>query len=74
MEQRAQQQYLATLLNLAANPDDLYKLVDTDFNGIADTVFADAIAQVEEILLDPNSSRRDFESAKDICDSINNMH
>ena len=74
MERKAQQQYLATMLNLAANPDDLYNFVDTDFDGIADTVFADAIAQVEGILLGSKSHRRDFEVAKDICDSINNMH
>jgi len=64
---------LATLLNLAANPDYLHELVDTDFDSVANTIFADAIAQVEQILLDSNSTRRDFESAKDICDTINNM-
>ncbi|HUV45649.1 MAG TPA: prealbumin-like fold domain-containing protein, partial [Dehalococcoidia bacterium] len=74
MEEKAKQQYLATLLNLAANPDDLNKLVDTNFDGIADMVFKDAIDLVQGILLDPGSTSADFEHAKDICDSINNMH
>ena len=40
--------------------DDMYNLVDTDFNGVAVTVFADAIAQVEGIMLGSKSSRRNF--------------
>jgi len=65
---------LATLLNLAANPGYLSQPVDTDGDGVPDTVFSAAIAQVETILLNPNSTTADFELAKDICESINNMY
>ena len=48
-------------------------MVDTNYDGIVDSVFNDAIRTAEDILRDPEASNAELESAKDICDSINNM-
>lgn len=74
MRQRAMQQYLATLLNFAANPGYLDELVDTGGDGGADTVFSAAINQIEAIFLDKDATLEKLESAKDMCESINKMH
>ena len=45
-------------------------MVDTDYDGVVDMKLKDAIALAEIIILNPAT---DYEQAKDICDSINNM-
>ena len=73
MYTRALKQCLASWLNWANGAVTMSGTVDTDYNGVPDMTFGDAMATVEDILRDPNSSWSDLEYAKDICDSINNM-
>jgi len=70
---RALKQCLACWLNWANGATTMSQIVDTNYNGVPDMTFGDAMAIVEDILRDPNSSWSDLEYAKDICDSINNM-
>ena len=73
MRERATQQLLASWLNFANGAVTLDMMVDTDRDGIADTIFMDAMAEVESILGDDDATKEEFEQAKDICDSINNI-
>jgi hypothetical protein len=69
MYQKALQQLLATWLNLVSDGD---QMVDTDGDNSTDMNLTDAIEYVEEILNNPDSSKKDIAEAKDICDIINN--
>jgi hypothetical protein len=69
MYDKALQQLLATWLNLASDGD---QMVDTDGDDTTDMMLSDAIEYVEDILNDTESTKDDFEEAKDICDFINN--
>jgi len=73
MEQRATQQLLASWLNFANGAVGLDDMVDVDYDNAADMSFLDAVGIAEDILLDSSSSDSDFEQAKSMCDSINNM-
>ena len=73
MKERATQQLLASWLNFAHGAAGLDELVDTDFDNVPDTPFAEALSQMEAILLNPGATDADFEGAKNIADSINNM-
>jgi len=73
MRTRALKQCLASWLNWANGAVTMSQIVDTDYNGIPDMTFGNAMAIVENILRDPSSSWGDLEYAKNICDSINNM-
>ncbi|MFC1919068.1 NosD domain-containing protein [Chloroflexota bacterium] len=73
MRERAVQQLLASWLNFANGAVNMGDMVDTDYDGITDTMFEDAIWTAEEILRNPDASDNQLELAKDICDSINNM-
>jgi len=70
---RALKQCLASWLNWADGATTMTQMVDTNYDGIPDMTFGDAMTIVEDILRDPNSSREELEYAKNICDSINNM-
>ncbi|MFC1987960.1 NosD domain-containing protein [Chloroflexota bacterium] len=70
MEQRATQQLLATWLNVANGAAGMDDIVDTDYDGNVDMKLKDAIKLAENIIL---SVAGDYEQAKNICDSINNM-
>jgi hypothetical protein len=65
---RARQQFLATLLNYAFNELDGSIMVDTDYDGVPDMELGDAVAEIEDGILDG-----DCEHAKNMADSINNM-
>jgi VCBS repeat-containing protein len=73
MRERATQQLLASWLNFANGAVTQDMMVDTDRDGVADTTFMDAMAEVESILGDEDATKEELEHAKDICDSINNM-
>jgi hypothetical protein len=68
MQERAKQQCMATLLNVQFELLDWYSMVDTDYDGNEDkylyAAWNDASLAYEA---------GNFETAKDICDSINNM-
>jgi hypothetical protein len=68
MAQRAQQQYLATLLNVKNGQLGLLSLVDINYDGIPDVPLSQALALA---LAAWNAGN--YETAKSICDSINNM-
>jgi len=70
---RALKQCLACWLNWANGAVTMSQMVDTDYNGIPDMTFGNAMTIVEDILRDPSSSWQELENAKNICDSINNM-
>ena len=65
MEQRATQQCLASMLNHANSAVATYEMVDTDYDGVPDMTFEDA--------MDDALQGTDFLNNKNICDSINNM-
>jgi hypothetical protein len=73
MRTRALKQCLASWLNWADGATTMTQMVDTNYDGVPDMTFGDAMTIVEDIVRDPNSSWSDLEYAKDICDSINNM-
>jgi len=73
MRTRALKQCLASWLNWADGATTMTQMVDTNYDGIPDMTFGDAMEIVEDILRDSNSSWEDLEYAKNICDSINNM-
>jgi len=72
MEDRAYQQLTASWLNFAFNKDaglDAWNLwVDIDGDGVLDTTFGEAIMWAET-----NITSGNYETAKNICDSMNNM-
>ena len=68
MAQRARQQCLASWLNYANNAVGSSTPVDTDYDGYTDSTFGDAMDEAEALI-----AAGDYEDAKDICDSINNM-
>jgi hypothetical protein len=68
MAQRAQQQYLATLLNVKNGQLSLLSLVDINYDGIPDVPLNQAFAMALAAW-----NAHDYETAKSICDSINNM-
>ncbi|MDP2674584.1 MAG: PKD domain-containing protein [Dehalococcoidia bacterium] len=67
------QQLLAAWLNFANGSLGYDEMVDTDGDGVADTVFADAMAAAEAVRLDPTSTRSELEAQKNILESINLM-
>jgi hypothetical protein len=69
IEERAVQQFLASWLNYANGAVALDSMVDTNYDSFADMRFKDAMSTAEDIILYGS----DYELAKDICDSINNM-
>ncbi len=69
MQERAIQQCFASRLNYKNNNGAIGDtLVDTDYDGIPDMTFNKAMDVAEE-----SYNNGDYEEAKDICDSINNM-
>jgi hypothetical protein len=73
MLNRSVQQCLACWLNWANGAVNLSELVDTDWDKEPDTPFGDAMALVEDLIIN-GEGKDDYERAKDICDSINNMN
>jgi len=69
MEERAKQQLLASWLNFANGAVGVDDMVDTNYDGIGDMKFKEAVKLAEDILINGG----DYEQAKNICDSINNM-
>lgn len=69
MYDRAVQQLLATWLNLQSDGD---QMVDTDGDGLVDTLLSTAITYAESIITDPNSTHDQLEGVKDMLDIINN--
>jgi hypothetical protein len=69
MYDKAVQQLLATWLNNVSDGD---QMVDTDWDNSTDMMLSKAIQKVEDILNDPNSTKKELEEAKDICECINN--
>ncbi len=68
MEDRAIQQCFGTLLNFANGAALESTPVDINYDKVLDTTFGDAMDDAENRFLSG-----DYEGAKDICDSINNM-
>jgi len=68
MKERAIQQCFATLLNFKNCAATNETMVDTNYDKVPDTTFADAMNEAES-----NFYAGNYEKAKDICDSINNM-
>jgi hypothetical protein len=68
MAQRAQQQYLATLLNVKDGQLGMLTLVDINYDHVPDVPLNQALALA---LAAWNAGN--YETAKNICDSINNM-
>jgi len=68
MAQRAQQQYLATLLNVKNGQLGMLTLVDINYDHVPDVSLNQALALA---LAAWNAGN--YEAAKNICDSINNM-
>jgi hypothetical protein len=66
MEIRARQQCFGSMLNYANGAITLEQMVDTDWDGVPDMTFSDA--------MDDALYGDDYENNKDICDSINNMN
>ncbi len=67
-QQKAVQQCFASWLNYANNGVGYYTWVDTDYDKLIDTQFIDAMNQAQAFM-----DLGDYNAAKDICDSINNM-
>ena len=68
MEERAQQQCLATKLNIEYGELGYFVMVDTNYDGEPDKYLYQAFAEAESAF-----NGGDPETAKSICDSINNM-
>ncbi len=73
MQEKAKAQYLALLFNFASGSIDWNQQVDTDFDGISDTILLEAVFEIDAALSDPDSTDAELEAVKDIADSINNM-
>ncbi len=72
MLNRSVQQCLACWLNWANGAVGMGDMVDTNWDGQPDMTFSDAMALVEDLIAN-GDDKQDYEKAKDICDSINNM-
>jgi len=72
MLNRSVQQCLACWLNWANGAVGMDDMVDTDWDGQPDTRFSDAMARVEDLIAN-GDDQQDYELAREICDSINNM-
>ncbi len=70
-EDKLARQLLAAWLNWANGAMELHELVDTDFDGVADTPFSDAVTTAEEVLLNPVYSDADRLAQEDVLESIN---
>jgi len=73
MKARAEQQLLATWLNLARHA--FYsntRLSSETYGEYGLNMVGEAIIYCESILLNPNSSSSDYEKVKTICDNLNN--
>jgi len=71
MEELFDRQLLAVWLNFANGSIEFDEMVDTDGDGVADTVFLDAVAAAEAVRLDPNATRAELQEQKDILQRIN---
>ncbi|MFH1462958.1 MAG: hypothetical protein ABIO70_01090 [Pseudomonadota bacterium] len=67
MQQRAQQQCLATMLNMAYGELGWFSAMDPDGDGV-DSLFWELWSEAEA-----DYAAGDYEAAKDICDGINNL-
>lgn len=67
------QQLLAAWLNFANGSIEYDQMVDTDGDGVVDTIFADAMAAAEAVRLDPTSTRAEIEEQKNILERLNLM-
>jgi len=72
MLNRSVQQCLACWLNWANGAVGMGDMVDTDWDGQPDMTFSEAMTRVEDLIAN-GDGKQDYEKAKDICDSINNM-
>ncbi len=68
MQQRALQQCFATQLNALNGQLVDFSAVDTNYDGVADMSFASAMDEAQT-----DFEAGNYEAAKSICDSINNM-
>jgi hypothetical protein len=73
MRELFDRQLLAAWLNFANGSIEYDELVDTDGDGVADTVFADAVATAEAVRLDLSATRPELEVHKDILERMNLM-
>jgi hypothetical protein len=69
MYSKVVQQLLALWFNYLSDGD---QMVDKDNDGTNDTLLSTLIDDIEDILLDPNSSKQDLEKAKNWADTVNN--
>lgn len=65
-------QLLAAWMNFADGRVALTDLVDTNFDGVPDTIFSDLMAQAEAVRLNPASTRSQVLAQKTRLDSFNN--
>jgi hypothetical protein len=65
-------QLLAAWMNFADGRVALTDLVDTNFDGVPDTLFSDLVAQAEAVRLNPASSRSAVLAQATRLDSFNN--
>src|SRR6185503_7827067 len=65
-------QLLAAWMNFADGRVALTDLVDTNFDGVPDTLFSALVAQAEAVRLDPASTRSQILQQKDRLDSFVN--
>ena len=71
--QKLDRQLLAAWLNFANGAVDLDELVDTNFDGVPDTVLLTALTTAESVRLNPASTDAQLLAQKDILESINLM-
>jgi len=69
--EKATAQALAAWLNYANGGVTWTEKIDTDGDGGDDTPFSQVMAEIEEILLDPNASKKELEYAKDLAEAVN---
>jgi hypothetical protein len=73
MHEILDRQLLAAWLNFANGSIEYDEFVDTDGDGVGDTVFAAAMAIAEAVRLDSGATRAALEAQKDILEQINSM-
>ena len=61
---------IASWINNVYDAAPLDELVDTDGDGTGDTAFGDVIGQIVTILMDPDSTGDDIQTARDLAQAI----
>ena len=71
MIQLMERHLMSAWLNFAHGGFAWDEMVDTDWDGMPDTLFSEALTTAEMVRLDPDATREDLEYQKDILESIN---